>query len=344
MKEISINKNDVSGYKYNAAVTLIKHINRVLEQQLSEESADGMVGLGSETLNTLTGYQSNVAIKKSDVKKQSITEAQSASSTGNILAPEITMNANAQDEANRQNTARITWIGVKEAMASANTEIVRAQIINPILRTTDGSDFRTVDEYDLHQLLSAIKGGAERPSATAIREMMVDVMATSFDWRKSAATNIKELSTTIAKAATYGVRFHNGMKGVVITANVARAAHQLWGSELAEAQRKIEAKYLYTRVHDAELIIDMMSFLAAADEQCNHQEATAPENNETANMVTMGIERLQQLVQQLPSDYASTDRDKKKHDVGNQQRKLIGDVILHKRSQEGQEGAPTAAP
>ena len=53
----------------------------------------------------------------------------------------------------------------------------------------------------------------------------------------------------------------------------------------------------------------MMSFLAAADEQSNRQEATAPENNETSNMVTMGIERLQKLVQQPPSEYASTNRD-----------------------------------
>ena len=53
-----------------------------------------------------------------------------------------------------------------------------------------------------------------------------------------------------------------------------------------------------------------MSFLAAADEQRNHQEATSPKNNETANMVTMGIDILQQLVHQPPSDYASTDRDK----------------------------------
>ena len=54
----------------------------------------------------------------------------------------------------------------------------------------------------------------------------------------------------------------------------------------------------------------MMSFLAVADEQRNRQEATAPENNETANMVIMGIEQFQKLVQQPPSDYASTDRDK----------------------------------
>ena len=139
--------------------------------------------------------------------------------------------------------------------------------------------------------------------------MMVDVMATSFDWRESAATNLEQLSTAIAKATTYGVRFHNDMKGLFITANVAHTAQQPRRYEMAEAQSKIKAKYLYNRVHDAESIIDMMIFLAAADEQRNRQEATAPENNETANMVTMGIERLQQVVQQPPSYYASTDRD-----------------------------------
>ena len=85
-------------------------------------------------------------------------------------------------------------------------------------------------------------------------------MATSFDWRKTSATNLKQLSTAIAKAATYGINFHNDMKGLVITANVDHAAHQPWGSKLAEAQRKIKAKYKYNQVHDAALIIDTMSF------------------------------------------------------------------------------------
>ena len=50
-------------------VTLIKQINRVLEQQLFKESADVMVGLSIATPNTQTSYQSNVAINESDVKK-----------------------------------------------------------------------------------------------------------------------------------------------------------------------------------------------------------------------------------------------------------------------------------
>ena len=72
--------------------------------------------------------------------------------------------------------------------------------------------------------------------------MMVDVMSTSFDWRESVATNLEQLSTAIAKAATHGMIFHNDMIGLVITANVAHAAQQPRGYELAEAQRKIKEK------------------------------------------------------------------------------------------------------
>ena len=45
-----------------------------------------------------------------------------------------------------------------------------------------------------------------------------------------------------------------------------------------------------------------MSYLAAADEHRNFQEAPAPENSKTTNMVNLGIEQLQQLVEQLPSE------------------------------------------
>ena len=63
MQELLITKNNVGDYEYNAMVTLIKQINRILEQKLFEESADGMVGIGSKTPNILTNYKSNVAIK-----------------------------------------------------------------------------------------------------------------------------------------------------------------------------------------------------------------------------------------------------------------------------------------
>ena len=179
------------------------------------------------------------------------------------------------------------------------TAIVGAHITNPILRTTDSADLITVDQYALHQLLSAVTKVTKRPLATAIRQMMVEVMATSLDWRESAATNIEKLSTAISKSATYGVKFRNDMKGIIVTANFAYAAQQTWGLEIVEDQQKIKAKYLYNKVHDAYSIIVMMTYLALVDKQQNRQEATAPEETEKANMVSMGIERLQQLAHQL---------------------------------------------
>ena len=80
---------------------------------------------------------------------------------------------------------------------------------------------------------------------------------------------------------------------------------------MEESQRRIKAKYLYNKLHDADSIVNMMKYLAASDKKRNRQEATAPENSETANMVNLGIECLQQLVQQPTSDYASTDSDDK---------------------------------
>ena len=62
---------------------------------------------------------------------------------------------------------------------------------------------------------------------------MVDVMAMTFDCCESAATNLEQLSTATAKATTYAVSFHNNIKGLVITENVAHAVQQPWGSELA---------------------------------------------------------------------------------------------------------------
>ena len=111
-------KNDVGGYEYNAAVTLLKQIKCVLEYKMLEESADGMVGIVSKSLNTLTEYKSNVTIKKSHVKKQSISESAAASTTDWVVALETTTNADTKEESDRQNTSCLAAIGVKKAIAA----------------------------------------------------------------------------------------------------------------------------------------------------------------------------------------------------------------------------------
>ena len=98
------------------------------------------------------------------------------------------------------------------------------------------------------------------------------------------------------------------MKGLIVTANVTYAAQQAWGSEIAEVQQKIKAKYPYDKLHDADSVLVMMTYLALADKQRNRQEATSPEEAEKVNMVSMGMERLQQLVQKPLERYESEEK------------------------------------
>ena len=166
METYQLLKDDVSGYEYNTAVTLIKKIDRILKQKLFEYSTDGMVGLDNKNINTIMAYKSNISIKKSHVKQQSIARAATSTVTkGSGNKPKT----NAQEEADWQNTSTLTAIGVKEAIPAGITAFVGNQITNTILRTMDRTDFQTVNQYELHQLLTAIKEGAERLSATTIR-------------------------------------------------------------------------------------------------------------------------------------------------------------------------------
>ena len=67
MSEIRLHKNEVGGYAYNEANTILTQIKCVLERQLFKDSADGMKGLASDVSNALNDYKSNVHIKNRDV-------------------------------------------------------------------------------------------------------------------------------------------------------------------------------------------------------------------------------------------------------------------------------------
>ena len=54
MGKLLIHKNEVDSYTYNDAQTLSTQIERFLERQMFEDSMDGMKGLASAKVNTLT--------------------------------------------------------------------------------------------------------------------------------------------------------------------------------------------------------------------------------------------------------------------------------------------------
>ena len=119
--EICLHKNEVCGYAYNDANTLLTQIERVLKRKLFEDSSDGMKGLASDNSNALNEYKSKINIKNRDVLTASRAAANIVSTDKSIVEPEITNNSNAQDEANRPNVFRLAAVGVKEGIAEGNT-------------------------------------------------------------------------------------------------------------------------------------------------------------------------------------------------------------------------------
>ena len=107
------------------------------------------------------------------------------------IEPEITTNSNTQDKSNRQNVFRLIAIEFKVGIAEVITKIVGKDITNPKLLTTDNSNFKYVDEYQIHQLFTTITKGAEIPEATNIRRQFVNIAGKfSTGGRRSSPTSI----------------------------------------------------------------------------------------------------------------------------------------------------------
>lgn len=276
VENTNFTKSADGGYSNSTAKTLITETNNVLAAQYCEHTNDGMTGLGEEVTNTLNSHKSNIAITKREVLNQSKTEAEQASTADITVAPQITTNSDAQDEAGIQNTARLAAIGTKDGVAAALTEIVGEHITNPVLKTADGNHNKIVDDWTVHQLFEAIRGGAQRPSATSIREQYNAVTGTTFNWKNTVAVNMDKLKVEIANITGFGVKVNDDIKAIILLANVEWAAQQTWGLEIGVAQREINTTYSHDHIHDATSIKNILKMLAKADEARDRMKAQAP--------------------------------------------------------------------
>jgi hypothetical protein len=84
-----------------------------------------------------------------------------ADPTQQVYAPEITARADANDEAERLNTRAQFIIGVKEAISKVATKRFGKNITDPVLRNADGSDFKSINDWTVEELLEAIGQGAD---------------------------------------------------------------------------------------------------------------------------------------------------------------------------------------
>jgi len=284
-------------------------LSRILRSTYNPDGAgDGMASLlrsSTDTTNPsrISGLQSTHTITATAILLQAAADAKAANEAvpkpDPAVEPDFATRAEAQDESDRINEATQAVIGAKEAIAKAITTKAGTRITDAILRTTDGQDHKSIDEFELHKLVSALMQGAERTAISEVREGIIDVLGTEFNLRRHFATNVAALRADINKLVAYGIVIPDGIIATIILAEADRAANSSGGKQVDRALSDIRLRYAYNHRHDTTSINDIVRYLTAADNVRNLADAPGPNSNNNpgqANAVDAAMDHVRRLV------------------------------------------------
>ncbi len=91
-------------------------------------------------------------------------------------------------------------IGTKEGIVEAVSKPVSSDITDAILRTADGSDFKSIDDYTLYEVMKVAIDGADRPTTNDVLEQLLEVINHPFD--------MKLMQSNAARMTTYEICCH----------------------------------------------------------------------------------------------------------------------------------------
>jgi hypothetical protein len=273
-------------YSHDAATTFVLGLHRVLKSTYNPSSGLGMSELlrsSTDPTNpsAIAGIRTTDSATIASVIDASIKEArklQAKSATPDVpIPPAIEGRADAIDAADRENILNQSVIGAKEGVTDAINEKVGTRVTDSVLRTADGTDYKSIDEYELHSLVAAVLQAAERPRIRDVRRNLSAAIAMHFNFRQRVADNVSVLRARMARLATYGITVPESMIATIILAEVDDAAREPWGREIETAVAKIRRTYPYNHAHNAASVAAILKELAAADAVRNMMEAPAPD-------------------------------------------------------------------
>jgi hypothetical protein len=151
---------------------LQKGIRRVLVSQFNpSDPGKGIEKLLEDGTNLLTNVKLTNAITANSVLKAAKVRADTASkASSTTITPTITSWLEAQEEADRLNVINQSIISAKEGVVEAVMKLVGSNITNAVLRTADGSNHKSIDDYTLFAVMAAAINGADQPSTTDVLE------------------------------------------------------------------------------------------------------------------------------------------------------------------------------
>ncbi len=73
-------------------------------------------------------------------------------------------------------------IGAKEGIVEAVLKLVGTDITDAILRTADGSNHKSIDDFTLYEVMKVAIDGADQPTTNHVLEQLLKVINHTFDF------------------------------------------------------------------------------------------------------------------------------------------------------------------
>jgi hypothetical protein len=231
--KLTLQTNKHGQYTHDAILLLQKGIQRVLVSQFNpSDPGKGMVKLLDNGDNILTQIQSTDAITAGSVLKLAKKRADDLSTmTGKTILPTFTTRMEAQEEADQLNVINQSVIGAKEGVVEAVSKLVGSDIIDAILRTADGSDFKSIDDYTLYEVMKVAIDEADQPTTNDVLEQLLEVINHPFDFCKKVSANMELMQSNAAQMATYGIVIGIPQLTLTLLANIKTATKSDYGRE-----------------------------------------------------------------------------------------------------------------
>jgi hypothetical protein len=231
INKLTLQTNEHGQYMHDAILLIQKGIQHVLVSQFNpSDPGKGMEKLLDNNNNILTQVQSTDAIPAGSVLKLSKKRADELLiTTSKTVLPTFTTQTEAQEEANQLNVINQSVINAKEGVAEAVSKLVGSDITDAILRTANGSDHKSIDDFTLYNVMKVAIDGANQPSTNDVLEQLLEVINHTFNFCKKVSINMELMQSNTAQMATYGIVIGIPQLTLTLLANIKTATKSNYG-------------------------------------------------------------------------------------------------------------------
>ena len=134
-----------------------------------------------------------------------------------------------------------------------------------VLRTANGTDYKSVDKYELHLLIMAILQAAEQPRMRTVSRQLADSISFKFNPQQRFLDNMSVLCARTACLTSYGINFPKNMITTIILVEADDAAHKLWSRKIEMAKANLRLAYTYDYNHDSDFVVAILNELVVTD-------------------------------------------------------------------------------